>query len=658
MTRRSAPGGVYRKQALDGLARALPPRATSSQRVGDIVHKYLFFLSCFVAFPVRAQTADEPDLYTLPAVDETGITVTATGVRSEIEDTGQAVTVIGRDAIEAVQGADLTRVLERVPGVTFSRNGAAGAFTGLRVRGAEAEQLVVVVDGIRMADPAAPAGGFDFANLAAGTLEKIELLRGSNSTIWGSDAIGGVLVASTLAESGLRGSAEYGANDTSYLTASGGIGGENGFVGASAGWYRSDGISSAASGTERDGFGQFEANAQARAYLSDSFELFVRGRHARGRLEIDGYPAPGYTLTDTDEYQDTRQWAGSAGAIYDTGALFLAGDFSIADTERDSFDPAVGKTPTYTTDGHSDRLALRGERRVIGPLFVDFGTSYEWTSFATPSDPRRRTGIFGAYAQLGIEYGAISGHVGLRQDEHRDFGGATSLGADLSWKVAPDLRLRASFGEGFKAPTLFQLHSDYGNAALRPERGTGADLGLAWGQPGKWPYAGITLFRRDSENLIGFVSCLGSTTGVCTNRPSGTYDNIGRARSQGIELEGGVQAAPGLVLSGNYAFIASKDLSTGNLLARRPRHAATLTADWSGHRLSLGADLRLVSHSYDDAANTVRLGGYGVATLRAAWDFGRFELFGRVENVLDERYQTAAGYGTQGRAVFVGVRLK
>src|SRR5690606_12599090 len=134
-----------------------------------------------------------------------------TGTRTEIEDTGQPVTIIGRTEIEAVQGHDVTRALERVPGVTLSRNGPPGAFTGVRVRGAEAEQLLVILDGVRVSDPAAPGGGFDFANLGAGNLAKIDLMRGSNSTIWGSDAIGGVLVASTKAESGIAGSAEYGA---------------------------------------------------------------------------------------------------------------------------------------------------------------------------------------------------------------------------------------------------------------------------------------------------------------------------------------------------------------------------------------------------------------------------------------------------------------
>ncbi|HEY7806468.1 MAG TPA: TonB-dependent receptor plug domain-containing protein, partial [Croceibacterium sp.] len=156
---------------------------------------------------------------------EDQITVTATGAPTDLDQTGEPVTVIGREEIEAVQGADLTRMLARVPGVSFSRNGTPGSFTGVRVRGAEAEQLLVLIDGVRVADPAAPGGGFDFGNLMAGDIGKIDLLRSSNSTVWGSDAIGGVLAITTRADSGLDASGEYGARDTADASLSGGVGG-------------------------------------------------------------------------------------------------------------------------------------------------------------------------------------------------------------------------------------------------------------------------------------------------------------------------------------------------------------------------------------------------------------------------------------------------
>ena len=609
--------------------------------------KYLFLLSSIlVSQPALAQVSDAE------------ITVTATGTRSEVEDTGQPVTVIGQDEIDAVQGADVTRVLRRAPGVTITRNGPPGAFTGVRVRGATAEQLLVLVDGVRVADAAAPGGGFDLGNLAAGEIEKLDLLRGSNSTIWGSDAIGGVLLVTTRARRGLIASGEYGADDSTYLTASGGTGSDAFFVGGSAGWQRTDGFSTAASGTEPDGFEQWSANGRASAYLSPSLELFALGRYARGDLDLDGYR--GFAFVDTDEAQRTRQTNGAAGAIYDSGPLYLRGSYSFSDTERATFDTSTSPAPNYTTDGHSQRADVRGEWRPIGPLIVNFGGEGEWTRFSTLFDAPQSTHIWGAYAQAGIEYGKLSAHAGLRHDRHARFGGATSLGADLSYAVAPDLRLRASYGEGFKAPTLFQLLSDYGNAGLQPERSRSFDLGLAWRTRTAPTWGAVTLYRRDSRDLIDFVSCFGVSDGICTDRPFGTYDNVGRARAQGFEVEFGLAPTERLRASAAYSYLDAEDRASGNTLARRPRHALTATLDWTAPLgVMLGGDVRLVGDSFDDAGNFVPLDGYVLTDLRASVPLGeRFELYGRIENLFDARYTEVAGYGTRGRAAFVGARVR
>ena len=611
--------------------------------------KYLLFLgSALLAQPASAQVA------------ETGITVTATGTRSEVEDTGQPVTVIGQEEIEAVQGADVARVLRRAPGVTITRNGPPGAFTGIRLRGATAEQLLVLVDGVRVADAAAPGGGFDFGNLGAGEIEKLDLLRGSNSTIWGSDAIGGVLLVTTRARRGLAASAEYGADDSSYLAASGGTGSDAFFVGGSGGWQRTDGFSAAASGSEPDGFEQWSANAQARAYLTPTFELFALGRYAKGNLDLDGYPAPTYQFADTDESQRTRQVNGAAGAIYDSGLLYLRGSYSFSDTERATFDTSASTAPNYTTDGHSRRIDLRGEWRPIGPLILNFGGEGEWTRFSTLFDTPEHTNIWGAYAQAGIEYGKLSAHAGLRHDRHARFGGKTSLGADLSYAVAPDWRLRASYGEGFKAPTLFQLLSDYGNAGLQPERSRSLDLGLAWRTRSEPTWGAMTLYRRDSSDLIDFVSCYGASTGICANRPFGTYANVGSARAQGFEVEFGLAPTGRLRTTLAYSYLDAGDRVSGNALARRPRHAVSAAFDWTAPLgVAMGADVRLVGDSFDDAGNRVPLDGYVLTDLRASVPLGeRFELFGRIENLFDARYTEVAGYGTRGRAVFAGARVR
>ena len=614
------------------------------------MYKYLFFgvSLAAVAVPVAAQDSDPDDT----------ITVTATGTRIEVEDTGQTVTVIGDAEIREVQGPDLTRVLERVPGLAFSRNGGLGAFTGVRLRGAEAEQLLSVVDGVRVADPASPAGGFDFGNLLTFNLAKLEVLRGSNSVIWGSDAIGGVLVASTRAESGLRASAEYGTHDSVTAIAEGALAdADTGFLGVSGSYARTDGFSAAANGTEADGFEQWAAGGHARYYFSPEFEVFARARYIEGELDIDGFAPPTFALGDTEEVQDTRQVFASAGAVYDSGPLFVQASYALADTARDNLDG--NGDPTFASDGRSDRLSLNGEWRPIGPLIVNFGADHEWTEYETLFDQGGDTRILGAYAQAGIEFRGISGHLGARVDDHQDFGSEISFGADASIEIAPDIRMRASIGEGFKAPSLFQLLSDFGNPALEPERSTSMDIGIAQGDRSQSVHAAVTFFRRVTADQIAFVGCFGSVDPICEDRPFGTYDNVDRAQAIGFETEIGVRPADSVRLGAVYAYVDAEDRDTGNRLARRPRHAATFTADWDVFdALAVGADLRVVSDSFDDAANTVRLDGYEVLTLRAAYSVtDDVQLYGRIENVWDEDYQTAAGYATRGRAAFVGARL-
>jgi vitamin B12 transporter len=632
-------------------------------------YKSLFLLGCsLIAQPLCAQEQDAGEAAeTITIADplrDSYITVLANGTREPLDWTGDSVSVFDREAMDAVQGPDLTRLLERAPGVTLSRNGGPGNFTAVRVRGAEGEQLLVLLDGVRVADPAAPGGGFDFGNLLMGNLGKVELQRSSNSTIWGSQALGGVLAVTTGSEEGLSASAEYGAHDTLYGTASANFDLGPASLGVLAGHFDSDGFSAAAAGTEPDGFRQTEFAGRAEIDLAEGFNAFATGRYADGRLEIDGYPPPTFViLADTAEYQDTRQVSGAAGLHYAGEELDLRATVSMADTERENFDPESGTAPGYTTDGTSERAELRGRWRFAEGLALDFGGEREWMRFSTLYDPIERTAIWGGYAQLDYDRGPLHLAAGVRRDEHRDFGGEWSLGADAAYALSDAWRVTASYGEGFKAPTLFQLHSDFGNSLLQPERSRSYDVGI--GFDGGDVGVRLTAFRRDTENLIGFISCPPQGTGICTGRPFGTYDNVGRARAQGLEVDGRVEVTDGFAVGAAYTLLDAEDrtpgsANRGNDLSRRPEHALTATADWKViDGLTFGADLRVVSDSFENAGNTVRLGGYEVLTLRGEWDAtDHITLFGRVENVWDEVYQTAADYATPGRGAYVGVRAR
>lgn len=618
--------------------------------------KYWLLLST-AALPVPALAQDaeaEPPIAEESAED--WITVTATGLPGDVSGTGQPVTVIAQDEIVTIQGPDIARILARVPAVSIIRNGPLGSFTGVSVRGAASEQLLVLIDGVRAADQASPSGGFDFGTLLATSVVTIDLLRGANSTIWGADALGGVLDITTRGHTGVSASLEYGARDTVTAAASGALDAEGLYVGIHGSAIRSDGFSAAAAGTEPDGLRQFGIGGSAFVELTDSIELFANARYAEGDLEIDGFPAPLFALADTLETQHTRQYSGAGGLRYYGQDLTLRASYSLSDTERENVDPAFG--PTFASDGHTDSLQLRGEYRAIGGLTLAFGGEHQWSSYETSFDNRETATITGGYLQAGWVLGRIAAHAGVRVDDHELFGSAVSAGGDVSYGLGGGWRIRGSLGEGFKAPTLFQLFSDFGNEALRPERSTSYDLGVELGRRGEGRHFALTGYRRDSSDLIAFASCFGSSAPLCTTRPFGYYDNIARARAQGLEVEGGFEVARNLYLGGVYALVDTEDRATGRDLARRPRHAATLWADWT-HKtgVALGADVRLVSDSFDDAANSRRIAGHEVIDLRASVPLtGGLELFGRVENVFDRTYETAAGYGSPGRGVFAGIR--
>ncbi|MFM5884031.1 MAG: TonB-dependent receptor plug domain-containing protein [Novosphingobium sp.] len=556
---------------------------------------------------------------------------------------GQSISVIDEAEIKAIQGADLTRVVERLPGVTFARNGGLGSTTSLFVRGANSEQLVVLVDGVRMADTAAPSGGFDFGNLEAGGIAKLELLRGSNSVPWGSDAIGGVLAVTTRAYDGIEASAEYGAHDTLSLSGGAGIERSGYALSINGGYTRSDGISAAAAGTEPDPYRQWRIGGKARVDLTDNFSLNASARHSDGRVAFDSF-----LFVDDGEYQTARIDSGRAGFDYRGDVLTLSGGIGLSNTARAYFDPAFDTAPSFETQGRDVHADIKGTLRPAEGLTLDFGGDGDWSRFSTTFDPRQTARLLGAHALVTWQGRGVLLSAGLRHDDHDRFGGKWTFGANGALNLGEVWRVRASYGEGFKAPTLYQLYGYGGNALLRPETSRSFELGIERGdRNGYGLHMAATLFRRDATDLIDY------------RFPTG-YRNIARTRAQGFEAELGARLSETLSARAAYTYLEAINRDSGRDLARRPRHALSASLDWTTPLagLVLGGDLRLVGDSFDDAFNTVPLDGYALATVRARLPIGdHFELYGRIENLTDARYETAAGYGTYGRSAYAGVRV-
>ena len=590
---------------------------------------------------------------------------------------GSSVTVLTKADLDRLQAPLLVDVLKLQPGVTFSRNGGPGSFTAIRLRGAEGEQTTLVIDGVKVADTASPGGGADFANPSTANVGRVEILRGPQSLAWGSQAIGGVIAVETVAPGDdLAADARLeGGSRNSWLAqadASGRVGPAAISVGGN--WQKTDGISAASEArgaTERDDFESYGANARADVEIVPGLVADLRGRYQHSDVGLDGFPAPLYELADTDDRQRTRELSRVAGLAYRGDSFFIRAGWQISDVDRRNYTPGATPETTFTSDGRLERLDLRGDWRATDWLTLAGGAEREITRITTEDqysvDPfKARSRLQGVWGQaLLAPIDGLNLQAGVRHDDHSRFGGATTFAASGSYQVIEPLRLKASWGEGFKAPTLYQLFSEYGNEVLKPERAKGWDAGAELKLLDGAFTASATWFQRVTRNQIDFISCWGDSNPICEDRPWGTYDNVARTRAKGVELGLGMNPVEGFTVGVQSSWIDARNrtegsANEGNRLARRPSQTLSFVSDYQAPAgWSVGATLSQVSSSFDDAANTRRIPGYLTADIRAGISFAeRFELYGRITNLFDERYETVSFYGAPGRQAFVGIRAK
>lgn len=596
--------------------------------------RYLLFLSPALAVAAPA-LADEM------ADDRKTITVIASGSAIDLSQTGQSISIVGRNEIDSIQGADLTRVLERLPGVSLSRTGGIGAQTGLFVRGANSDQVLVLVDGVRVADYASPGGGYDLGNMLSGNLERVDLLRGSNSVIWGSQAIGGVLALTTREADGVEASAEYGAYDTAQLTGTLGVSEDAYAASLSAGYTRTDGFSAQAGGEEKDGLEQWQISVKTRARLAEGLNLRAVGRYTDGKLDIDQFGP------DSPDTQHTKEGSGRIGLDYESDGISLAGGYAYSEVRRDYvnlFGPSFFK-------GYGHRLDLKGRVDLPSSFALDFGGDSEWTRAQSTFDPSTKSRLTSGHSLLGWYTDRVSLAAGARLDDHSRFGTHWTFGANGSVALVDGWRLRGSIGEGFKAPTLYQLFGSFvGNPALAPEKSRSYEAGIEKGNRNAGLHFAATWFLRNTRNLIDLDS-------------SFQYQNVAQARAQGFEVELGAQVSERFHAQAAYTYLNARDRTLGRDLARRPRNAVTLSADWQTPLggLGLGGDLRFASKAveYDFLGTPSTLDSHVVVTVRASVPVTeRIEMFGRVENIGDEHYELASGFNTLGRSAYVGARAR
>ncbi|MBB3693496.1 TonB-dependent receptor domain-containing protein [Sphingomonas sp. BK580] len=601
------------------------------------------------------------------------VIVTAARAATPAETVAQAVTVLDTATIERRQTVVLADLLRQTPGIAVARTGGVGGVTSVFIRGAESDQTAALIDGVKINDPSAPGGGFNFGELLVGNIARVEVLRGASSVLWGSQAIGGVVNMITRQPTdrlSVNARAEGGSMGTGQAFAN--VSGRAGAIAASlgGGYYTTDGISSYARGSERDGFRHYGGNASVTATLASNVSLDLRGFYANGRTEFDGFPPPDYTFNDTREYSDAEQWVGYGGvnvALFD-GALRNRLGYARTDIARTSYDRDLTPRETYRSQGQNYRVEYQGVADLGAVARATFGAEREISRLYTRgygSTDRGRARLFSVYGQLALTpLAGVTATGGVRHDDHDRFGGATVGAASLAWTPNDGATLlRGSWSQGFKAPTLFQLNGSTGNPNLRPERSEGWDAGVTQRALDGTLEASATWFRRVSRDLINTRACSPAVDGpICDTRPFGIYDNVARTRAQGLEVALTLRPVEALTVVAAYTYLDGENRSPGASfglpLLRRPRDSTTVNADYRWpFGLSTGVTLTAVGDSYD--VGQVRLDGYVLADLRAALPLtDKVELYARLENAFDQRYVVAVDYGNPGRAAYGGVRLR
>lgn len=609
------------------------------------------------------------------------VVITATRIEQPLAKVGSSVTLLQASDVRASQKTSLADLLATTPGITLSRNGGFGSVTSLRIRGAESDQTTVLIDGVKLNDPAAAGGGFDFGNLLASGVARVEVLRGPQSTLWGSQAIGGVVnIVSPVPQGPLSAqlSAESGSRSTSSVSAHAEAGGERFAWRVGGNYLTTDGISAFdedLGGREKDRYRNVGFNARGILQITADISAELRSTWSKGRVEFDGFPPPAFAFDDTREYGYTEELASYAGlkALSFGERLQNRIGFAYTDIDRENFDPDSAVPRTFDAFGRNERWEYQGCFEISDSSNAIFGLESERSELNTvspttfnpaPAPLAHDVRLDSAYAQIQFApVAAVSVTGGARYDDHETFGGNTTGHAAIAWTVAPATLLRASYGEGFKAPTLYQLFSEYGNSSLEPESGHGWDTGIEQRFFDGAIAVSAIYFSRDTRNMVDFVSCFGSSSPRCLVQPDGYYENVQKTSADGVELGLTALIDERLRIAANYTGMDPRNevrgsANFGRQLPRRARETANADVTYSWNfGLTTTVAVQRVGRSFDDAANTFELDAYTLVDLRAAYEYSpALQIYGRIENLFDASYETTRRYGSIGRGGFAGFR--
>jgi len=613
-------------------------------------------------------------------LDEVVVTATRTDTGAN-KVGGTSVTVITRDEIAAKQQTTVEEVLKGTPGLDVAANGGPGTNTSIFLRGADAKNTLILVDGIMFNDPSSANRNGNIANLTTDNIERIEIVRGPMSVLYGSNATAGVINIITRKGKGAPASSfgiEGGSYDTWKVYA--GSGGSlerldysfdishidsNGFSIADV---DNDRIPNAGNTAENDGWENSTVSGQVGYELTPDFDLIATMRYMDSELEEDDY-ASGYTGDrfsswpyvpepngSKERHTDTEQYLGRIDAknTFWDGVLNSNLYYQLSRHDRVNYDNDGVESYDYV--GKTQEAGWQGTFVVSKTNDLTLGTSlYEEkmeSGSSGISEQDAETKSVWAQEQITL-FDSLDLVAGLRYDDHDRFGGKTTYRVAPSYLTKFGTLFKASYGTGFRAPSLYELYSSYGNVNLEPEKSRGWDAGLEQELADGKVLCGITYFALTFEDRIAY------------DYLTSQYQQAeGDTKTKGVETF--VQWRPGenLSLQANYTYTDTRDPDEKRL-ARRPMHKAGVGAQYRYGKARFNMNLYWVGErdasgsAKDLNGNPVKtLDSYTVVNLAAYYDLTKkVQLYGRIDNLFDEEYEEVWSYATPGLSGYAGVRV-
>jgi len=588
--------------------------------------------------------------------------VTASRIEEPLKYSPDSVTIVTGEEIQEKGKQTVIDVLKDIPGLSIAQYGAPGGASSIYTRGTNNAHTLIMIDSVRVGDPMSMDGKMSIADLSTDNIERIEIVRGAQSVLYGSDAIGGVINIITKKGKGKPKfylSVEGGSFETFRESAS--VSGSTDTIDYAASVSRLDVkyVSRAEEelgNTERDYYHDTNVSARIDGRIGETAGIDFSVRHSEAKMDLDDAPWPSYTPVDADKVQDT-----------DITSISTKFDQDISDWWQHVIKLGITETEReYTKDGAFEEL-YNGTIQVaswqhnffIGDIdTVTAGFDYQEEKGDSKS-------IYGNMAEESVNtkacfiqnkltpFKGFSFTLDIRHDDHQTFGGRDSYKGAIAYLYEKTgTKVRGSYGTGFHAPSLYQLYSSYGDSTLRPEDSKGYDMGIEQELFDKKILLSVTYFHTEIDDLIDF------------NMSTYKYYNVGKVETGGWETALSLKPLEWLTFDAHYTYTAAKnetegDADKGKFMIYRPKHTGGASLNIKPlEKLNVNLNAQYTGKRYDNAANSVKMPAYTLFNLATSYDVTDWlQFFGRVENLTDQQYQSVYQYGEPGIGFYCGTKV-